>query len=1610
MVKHETFIPLFDSPLPITFVYRWISSQKRKVYIFVGKESMFASSIKELMNQAENHKSYWPDELQKYTRKKERPSEDIAFIFATIWPDDNVIYGLTKIVRYIQHVEKKSNISSILPFAWTQKGLLRFDWSALGLDIDIKTIDPWKNTLPIIEKQPSYHTYQQIEENEIQLILYDDIQSLPKQQLFMYFPDAKETKQLASFTFIERTEEYLTQSWTAKIPNIENILLKMKTVVFEGYIDIQDGRQSLAHIFENIHATKDTPLIQWVDDITRVMYKLYKKHSISVSEFNSWVNRYNISKVPSVIMYDVKKKLNTYIKTQLYENGNIIVTYTIDNTDKDFQSLEVIHDHLNSIWNRIENVLEKPANVINTKLIDIGYDIQLQINILGFPEEQLIQRIHEAYWKAIPLFYIMRSSDVRNVQVICKRSSNLIREFSIPQMIQSFLDYGVYITDIRQYLVSFGYTKKEVEDALDIIEFAQKENNNIRPQINLDKDIIMALLFTYKNDGIMNINIRHAPSIEEAKRSIRWMVSVIFMSIQAIKDEFEKLEVLSVEPEIVSEKEKEKEEQKKIQSSKSTSSVISNNSKASSEMYRYNSDSTSSEIDGGAGDHYLLERLQKADKIIFENKKESYAKGCQKERQPLWMTKEEWETNKNKVDNSILYRNNYYSCPSIWCKKAGIAITVKELEENNGKCPKTNETPLILWDKPKKRFVGFNKNIIVEDNKNIYSPCCFTANNLEKDIESGKYYDDLTVYRNTGEPIQLKPEERTKTKKKAMNKTYLFQLKEPVPVKEDEKESDERYGSVPMALYKLFFPQYAEQPTNISTLPTIVRHGISTKTDTLMASIAYAMGYKDKNEFIEDLIEPPSKKLTQLRLDPLTFITLEGGAVLAAFMSDGTPQISYANWRIWIDQYPDYKKLFMLNKEHEKTDMRILREIKIYEAYLKFIHHLQSDDEKNTRILYNLLARFNVLLMIWERDQTDMIKLSCPYFIDYERLKELTNTYQHRSVMLLYHKTYKTSYYEPLEIRASNKEPVKEILLEEYPLVENISQKCPISYQIDDIDVIESIRAMIYWTINYFEINWKQYTPKMIVLSADLHIEGIITFGNIWIQLQRPTIEILSKLIEMIKSIEPYAYHKLDCMIQYHEDLDIDAYVKSQKIANPIEYEIWKNKCEEIGFRIQDTVPPPAPVVPIVSIMSYTYQDEFDNMDEELTKNRDVQLKIAKYLLYRYEDRVKEHITKPRKEFIEIMMDLVLKDLYRKESETITKKIRDEVKTTIEEMPLTFGKESLQKWIYTITLDPYHFYDSQVHSSMDGDHNWIFSQLAVEEGLEKDIITPKAAITPKQYSIPTIDQVQQVVASDKEEQKEQKEQKEAGLLPFMAQKEQIKIEEMPVKWKDFMTLLRTKEYTQEMIPDLFKWIARQIHSPLRWSDILRVKFVQIANYRQLSEALFKKVFESLIHDDVSFQKALKVAFHQKASMTEGALIQYIWNEKDRLYDILQQIFEMHPTPLWPSDIDFRMLAQLLDIFVLMIFKKPYSMEEEKVKKTKLENLRLSSVLYSNSGTTMDRPLLMIYREKEAKKSKEYSNVYHLIIDEKHVFYHTSASDAPQRIQEIVQAHRNSKRE
>lgn len=1588
-METDELVPSFGTGLPVATVRRLYGDGMEMVYMFVGPRGTIPTDTMVHMDRAVRDKGYWDASLFSYTGHVRRPADRLAFVHATLWPDDEVSYALSKIITGIRELEKPA-VSSMLPFAWNSRGIMLFDWPAL--EINPADINPWKKPLGVIEKQPVYRPVSTIGTEEIRIILYDDMKKigLAPEQLHMYFPDMEASRRVVPAKQIDGTEAYLKRIWGATVPSIRKTVSKIKGVTYEASFDPMVTKDMLPLLFEGQKATKSTPLIQWVDDITRVMYKLYKKHTIRPADLKRWLDRYNIPSTPSIVMYDVWKRSGTYTRTQIQEDGRVSITYSIDPSERSFGGLADIERHARDAIGGIAAFLGIPGLV--TRLVDISYDLNISVSVVGVDEEELVSSISNSICRAMPLFHIAQVyAERRRKTMIYKRASRLDYRFSIAEAAQSMLDCGMYDDEVRDHLTRMGYDKRHIDDAWEEIGMAQDEGRSVRPPINIETGNVTVATFN-QVDGTMYMGIRHAADLEEARRVLKWLSCVAFDAISTMRREAQRYEVIPVE---IAEK-------PRAPRSPPSPAPSPPPAPAPEERRRSSAESSEFEFDGGAkpakksGDGFLLERLQGADSVIFANKKSNYARTCQQQRQPLFMTRQEWEQSKTKVANSIYYRNNYYSCPSLWCRETGVVMTQQELKDNNGRCPGSEEKPVVLWDNPAERYVGFNKKVIIDNGRSVYSPCCFGSDKFkDPDALEGKDYEDLVIYGSDGTPVdigksrkeakpQAKPptEQPTELRLGKKEETYIFKQDEPVPERG-------RYGSVPAALYRLFFPEYAEQGNNISTQPTIVRHGIGLHhEDSLMGSIAYALGLETKDELIEEVLNV---------LDPLTFLSLEGGAVLSAFTTDGLPQISYEAWKEWVSGYPEYMALVGISEGHSPSDEAIQREMKVYEAYLRFVHHLRSNDEKNVRILYSLLARLGVFLMVWERERSpDAVNLVCPYFVGYYGLRDLVRRFKNRYIMLLHHSSYKYPYYEPLEIRTLNKPAVREILLEDYPMAQSVSMKCPVAYHKTDMETVEKLRGLIFWTSGIFEFSSKQYMPKTVVVSSDLRIEGVITRGSIWVQLPRPSLEILPRLVEMLSSM------RLKPEVRYHEDIDTEAVSAQFRVFNMEEYEMWRHRCQSIGVGVSSRMPPPAPTVPVVSIMPRRYEEDFASTGREMRQWRDLQLRIARYLLYQYDNKVSRHIGKPRREFVDAIMDTVIDDLWEKETGKAGHAVRKKIKAVVEEMPLVYGKESLQKWIHTISLGPYRFYDGMVYTSDSDKGVWMFSQLAVEAGLPKDVVAPSAAMTPKENSVPEVDDVTPVEVSEKREEA-------SGSIPIMAMPSETSIKDMPSKWrKTSMRLMKINRYRQECVEDLFRWMAARSSSPFAWADVRQTVYVQIAGYLRLPRSEFDEAMGSLIQEP-TFKRAWIQALDLNRTIRDEDLVRSMWEQRSALLDKLKEISEVVPSPIWPMDMDLRVMAQLLDMYVLVIFRKPYSVSKKEQDKTEMEKLTLSSILYSNQHTTMERPLVMLYREKDGDKGDK-PNMYSLIVSgQESSFYYMSASDAPLEIQAIINAHREKQR-
>jgi hypothetical protein len=153
-----------------------------------------------------------------------------------------------------------------------------------------------------------------------------------------------------------------------------------------------------------------------------------------------------------------------------------------------------------------------------------------------------------------------------------------------------------------------------------------------------------------------------------------------------------------------------------------------------------------------------------------------------------------------------------------------------------------------------------------------------------------------------------------------------------------------------------------------------------------MNAIAISLNMKSKKELIQKIVKT---------LDPITYISLSNGNILAAFMdnipiiaSDKSHKTLLNQWVLWIKQNNNYASKIGINNSEiqsisisdsnktskpvtlniSKIDPSVLsRELAIYKSYSNFINYLQSNDVKNPEYVQEVLLIIDIICLIWKR-------------------------------------------------------------------------------------------------------------------------------------------------------------------------------------------------------------------------------------------------------------------------------------------------------------------------------------------------------------------------------------------------------------------------------------------------------------------------------------------------------------------------------------------------------------------------------------------------------------------------------------------------------------------
>jgi hypothetical protein len=889
--------------------------------------------------------------------------------------------------------------------------------------------------------------------NIINIVFAKDLPKLLQKNKYYFIPELK-TQTLkyyrqhdAMLANLKDNKVQITNEYYSRL----NYLFKLKRQII------------LADIFDKCHASKHVDMIQWVDDPTKVLYKLYKKHKIKSGWFTSWTNTDKITQINVIHMYSIVNK-TSYCKLSINNEGNVLLAYVLDAR---YQiKLNEINRHKKRLSEFLQNLLKQR---VSFEEISINSVARLEIYNSSF--KLLIKKLSEY----IDIFHVIKSEiSKKKSMVTCtyKRSSNYSQNMDIYDYIKSRINLGISKQEITDELLNLGVTGNIDQMIAD--EVNMQNDISEKPKVNIQNYGVIIMIEASVNGYI--VVIQNCPNLQEMNYLLYWISRIITVTIDK-KLGAPVVPAVPARPTIIP-------------------SPASSYSSASIDHGSLDIDIDDfDDMGGGSGkSSYLISMLQQADKELFG---ENYARDkCQNPSQPVVFSKSYKEKLENEnnfhFDNVIEYGSNsknmnYYACPRLWCPQSKIPLAV---DDPNAKCPLENETPMqMFWnnDKSKKRFV----KLIKPNEKGMCVPCC-----MKKEPKAEEINKCMAFVKNEVEPKMPSPVQEETDENYIMNQTA------PIPVG--------RYGNIPEYLHRILFPDSKDMGTCNKSLqkgqPCFVRKGIQNKKnkyDSSLYAISDALGFKTKRELIKDIMK---------RLDLITFLSLDDGNICKQFMSQ-KEMLPSANRKL-VKSFNKFDKQNMFKVSSQSLN--------IFYAYTRYIDYLASEDFNNAKDpihFYSLISMlYDTSLIVWEKvDKSNEVLLNCPH------LTLLNIDYNPSIIMII----KEGDYYEPIELKYRSMSPVKVFKINDYPQIMSLLQRCNMTLVEKLVTTYRNLYTLHNWVKSDVLKFSKKFTLKTIVINDDFTIDKILTHNHIMITFDKIGLSFIPIIMKNFNISHVLFYHDL---------------------------------------------------------------------------------------------------------------------------------------------------------------------------------------------------------------------------------------------------------------------------------------------------------------------------------------------------------------------------------------------------------------------------------------------------------------------------------------------------
>jgi len=969
-------------------------------------------------------------------------SDSNNIIKQSLYKDDTIETALNKIAAYLGKKQKF--------YAWSGNNSILFKvkqifWKGYKVN-PFNSTDDSSNEL----NEPIQYDYTDkclFSYSTVNIVFTNDLSPALQNNKY-YFSDLK----------FQSTKHYIKNNEKLSLlrdVDISNIKIMEQYYNRIRYYDKITPDFLLGEMFDNMYALKHIDMIQWVDDQTKILYKLSEQHNIKQEQFVSWTNVEKIDKVKVINIYSNVGKLS-YCKVSIDQDGNIYFNYVINS--KEFLRFQDLDIHKKALLNQIQSYHHGKLRI---KLKEISLNSKILIDTKTSSFKDIAKGIGEN----IDIFHVIENKiDTSNqfITVVYKRSSNYDTNSTVYDYIKSQINAGISKVEIMEMLSSLGITGNLSEMINDEFNIMNENNDMEDQQVKIQNNGTIVNIYPHTRG--YEISILNSANIKETTFLIFWLSRIIAKVISKSN-----VNQKSKSPIVALSTRSNKSSQNSI------SSVLSQDS------------ITEFDFSGGAKQktNYLLDRLQKADKNLFSD---NYARfKCQSQEQPVVISEQEKEyierTNQAHYDNILGYSSdsnttNYYTCPRLWCPKSNVPLSV---DDPNAKCPENEEPMQFFWgnDKNKKRYVK-----LIKPTNGLSYPCC---KKRDPGIKSSNTTQTKTVNNIVNKEVVNDNKE---------NENYLINHVAPI--------DKNRFGTIPEYLHDIMLKDKNISYENCSkvlhkTNACIVRQGIeSNKKESLIIALSKILNFNSKKDFIQDI---------RKKLDLLTYISLNDGFVCKSFMN--IREIIPENNVSLQKQFRNFQKTKLFNLNTSKTNIsRSLNIFKSYQTFLQYISGTETSSSIDHKYFYEIIrSLYGINLVVWEKDiKTDELFFNCP------KQTLIYGDFNPKVAMLI----KEGEYYEPLVLKMRNTKPQSFFNVNNYPKLQNILTKCYSSTDVSNDITFKNIYILHNWIVdNQMFKNNETFVLNKIFINDDLTIDKVLTKGGILVTFPKIGTSFLPELLDI---------------------------------------------------------------------------------------------------------------------------------------------------------------------------------------------------------------------------------------------------------------------------------------------------------------------------------------------------------------------------------------------------------------------------------------------------------------------------------------------------------------